>query len=115
MKQLLHTAQHINMARRAVMVLLATSVFTVPTSASAFSPRDDQAVAREAANAGTQLSLASIVAAVQRQPQFRNLTFLGGAEFNERTKSYRLKFMDGKRVVFVDVDARTGKILGSSR
>jgi hypothetical protein len=87
----------------------------IAAPAVAFSPRDDQATAREAASSGAQLSLASIVANVQRQPQFRTLTFLGGADYNERSKTYRLKFMDGKRVVFVDVDARSGRILGSSR
>ncbi len=99
-----------------VKSIFAAALFCVATGgASAMSPRDDQAVAREAANSGTQLSLANIVAMVQRQPQFRNLTFLGGADYNERTKSYRLKFMDGKRVVFVDVDARNGRVLSSSR
>jgi hypothetical protein len=115
MAQTFHKAQRTGKARQAALLLCAAALMAMPVAASAFSPRDDQAVAREAANSGSQMSLASIVASVQRQPQFRNLTFLGGAEFNERTKSYRLKFMDGKRVVFVDVDARSGRILGSSR
>ncbi len=36
-----------------------------------------------------------------------------GPEFNGRT--YRLKFMCGGRVIWVDVDAATGRILRRSR
>jgi hypothetical protein len=48
----------------------------------------------------------------------RVLPFMGGAdylgpEFNGDT--YRLKFMRGGRVIWVDVDAQTGRILGRSR
>ena len=47
----------------------------------------------------------------------RVMPFMGGAdylgpEFNGNT--YRLKFMRGGRVIWVDVDAATGRILGRS-
>ena len=47
----------------------------------------------------------------------RVLPFMGGAdylgpEFNGRT--YRLKFMRGGRVIWVDIDARTGQEVGRS-
>jgi uncharacterized membrane protein YkoI len=46
------------------------------------------------------------------------MPFMGGAdylgpEFNGET--YRLKFMRGGRVIWVDVDAATGRILRRSR
>ena len=48
----------------------------------------------------------------------RVMPFMGGAdylgpEFNGET--YRLKFMRGGRVIWVDVDAATGRILRRSR
>ena len=50
--------------------------------------------------------------------QRRVVPFMGGAdylgpEFNGRT--YRLKFVKNGRVIWVDVDAATGRILGRSR
>jgi uncharacterized membrane protein YkoI len=38
-----------------------------------------------------------------------------GPEYDPTAMAYRLKFIQGGRVVFVDVDARTGQILGESR
>jgi hypothetical protein len=37
-----------------------------------------------------------------------------GADFDERAGVYRLKFMRGRDVIWVDVDARTGRPLGRS-
>ena len=52
------------------------------------------------------------------QLERRVLPFMGGAdylgpEFNGRT--YRLKFMKDGHVIWVDVDAATGRIIGRSR
>jgi hemin uptake protein HemP len=51
------------------------------------------------------------------QIERRVMPFMGGAdylgpEFNGQT--YRLKFVRGGRVIWVDVDAATGRILGRS-
>lgn len=94
---------------------MALAIICALAAPAAASPRDDQSVAREALSNGALLPLASIVAMVQRQAPYSRMTFLGGGDFNERSRTYRLKFMDGKRVVFVDVDARTGRIVGSAR
>ena len=43
--------------------------------------------------------------------------FMGGADYlgpEFRGDNYRLKFMRGGRVIWVDVDAATGRILGRS-
>ena len=46
-------------------------------------------------------------------PQMASMSYLG-FEFDARTSVYRLKFMDGRRVVWVDVDGETGRVLGRS-
>jgi hypothetical protein len=38
-----------------------------------------------------------------------------GPEYDAVAKAYRLKFIRNGRVVFVDVDGRTGRTLGHSR
>ncbi|MCL6684440.1 PepSY domain-containing protein [Sphingomonas alba] len=47
----------------------------------------------------------------------RVMPFMGGAEYlgpELRGDSYRLKFMRDGRVIWVDVDAATGRIIGKS-
>jgi hypothetical protein len=47
----------------------------------------------------------------------RVMPFMGGAEYlgpEFRGDSYRLKFMRDGRVIWVDVDAATGRIIGKS-
>ena len=48
----------------------------------------------------------------------RVLREIGGAEYlgpEFRGDTYRLKFMRGNRVIWIDVDAATGRIVGRSR
>ena len=47
----------------------------------------------------------------------RVMPFMGGADYlgpEFRGDTYRLKFMRGGRVIWVDVDAATGRIVGRS-
>jgi len=47
----------------------------------------------------------------------RVMPFMGGADYlgpEFRGSTYRLKFMRGGRVIWVDVDAATGRIVGKS-
>ncbi len=47
----------------------------------------------------------------------RVVPFMGGADYlgpELRGDTYRLKFMRGGRVIWVDVDAATGRIIGRS-
>jgi len=43
-------------------------------------------------------------------PRMRGMKYLG-PEYDARTRVYRLKFIRDNRVVFVDVDARTGRVI----
>lgn len=47
-------------------------------------------------------------------PRMAGMQYLG-PEYDPAAMSYRLKFIKDGRVYFVDVDARTGRIIGQSR
>ncbi len=73
-------------------------------------PSRDQDRAFQATREGRSMPLPNI--------ERRVMPFMGGAdylgpEFNGRT--YRLKFMQNGRVIWVDVDAATGEIIRKSR
>ena len=87
------------------LLLAACAAFT---PAAAERPRD-QDRAFQATREGRSMPLPLI--------EQRVLPFMGGAdylgpEFDGRT--YRLKFMRGGRVIWIDVDAATGRIVGRS-
>jgi len=46
-------------------------------------------------------------------PQMRGFSYLG-PEFAAEEARYRLKFMRGPKVVWIDIDARTGEVIGKS-
>jgi uncharacterized membrane protein YkoI len=78
----------------------------------------DQESARKETRAGRMLSLREIegivVPKVERMG--RNVQYLT-PEFDDVARAYRLKFIDNSKgqVIWVDVDARTGKILKISK
>jgi hypothetical protein len=93
---------------RIILTLLLAAVAAAAPPAAAERPRD-QDRAFEAIREGRSMPLPMI--------ERRVLPFMGGAdylgpEFNGRT--YRLKFMRGGRVIWIDVDAATGRIVGRS-
>lgn len=67
-----------------------------------------QGEARKEMRAGNVLSLREIERRVL--PTMGNAEYLGPA-YDSAAMAYRLKFIKNGRVMFVDVDARTGKIL----
>ena len=74
--------------------------------------RDDQGEARKEMKAGNQLSLREIEKRVL--PKMRGAEYLGPA-YDAAAHAYRLKFIKEGRVMYVDVDARTGKIINRSK
>jgi uncharacterized membrane protein YkoI len=74
-------------------------------------PRGEQSEARREALAGTQLSLREIERRIL--PQMQGSEYLGPA-YDSTARAYRLKFIRDGRVTHVDVDARTGRIIGRS-
>ena len=88
--------------------LLAAGAATFAAPAAADRPRD-QDRAFEAFREGRSMPLPMIERRVI--PRMNGADYLG-PEFNGTT--YRLKFMRAGRVIWIDVDAATGRIVGRS-
>jgi len=89
--------------------LAASGLATVPAMAQ---PRNDQGEARREMRAGNVLPLREIERRVL--PQMKGSEYLGPA-YDSRAMVYRLKFIRDGRVTFIDVDARTGRVVRRSR
>lgn len=74
--------------------------------------RVDQGEARKEMRAGNILSAREIEDRIL--PRMRDAEYLG-FDYDSTAMAYRLKFIRDGRVIFVDVDARTGRILRRSR
>jgi len=72
-------------------------------------PRDEQGEVRKDMREGSVRSLRDIERRVL--PTKQGMQYLG-PEYDPAAMAYRLKFIRDGRVVFVDVDARSGQVLG---
>lgn len=88
---------------------LAFTGLAAPADAQQRKPQDE---ARKEMRAGNVLSLREIERRVL--PTMRGAEYLGPA-YDSTAVAYRLKFIREGKVTFVDVDARTGRILRRSR
>ncbi|MEP0191348.1 MAG: PepSY domain-containing protein [Erythrobacter sp.] len=92
------------------------ALMTLPASAGALTSseqqRTDQGQAREQLRAGNQLSLREIERRVL--PKMQGSKYIGSA-YDSTARVYRLTFKKKGRVSYVDVDARTGRIIKTSR
>jgi hypothetical protein len=95
-----------------VLVALVAAGLAVPSAAAQDQSLSDQGEARREAKAGTQLSLREIERRIL--PQMQGSEYLGPA-YDSTARAYRLKFIRDGRVTYVDVDARTGRVIGRSR
>lgn len=95
--------------KKIVLSLIAIAFVTSGATAPAHARKgDDQGKAREQMHSGKVLSLREIEGRIV--PRMRGMEYLG-PEYDGTAQVYRLKFIDGGRVIFVDVDARSGSIL----
>lgn len=92
-----------------VAAALVSGAVAVPAAAQS---RGDQASAREEMKAGREMSPREIERRVL--PQMRGHDYLS-FEYDPDSSAYRLKFIKEGQVVWVDVDARTARILRVSR
>jgi Ni/Co efflux regulator RcnB len=78
-----------------------------------FQPNGEQDSAREQMQAGRNMSIRDI----ERQiiPQMQSTDEYIGFEYDPAAQAYRLKFIRDGRVIWVDVDARTARVLRVSR
>lgn len=91
---------------------MLVAALALPGASALAQPRNDQGEARKEMRAGNVLSLRQIEARVL--PDYDGYQYLGPA-YDSTAMAYRLKFIKGRQVTYVDVDARTGRILGVSR
>ncbi|HYE28368.1 MAG TPA: hypothetical protein VEA61_09065 [Allosphingosinicella sp.] len=92
-----------------VAVLGMTAAVSAPVEAG---PRErEQAEAFRGTREGRIIPLRAIEARIV--PQMRGFAYIG-PEYYAELGRYRLKFLRGQRVVWVDVDARTGEVIGRS-
>ena len=88
---------------------LAAPLFAVqPVHAQS---RSDQGEARKEMQAGNILRSREIEARIL--PQMRDAEYLGFA-YDSTAMAYRLKFIRDGKVLFIDVDARTGRVIKRS-
>src|SRR3546814_9226082 len=74
--------------------------------------RRDQGEAYRAARSGEIRSLPDIRARVH--PRMRGAEPLGNEEYDAASRTYRLKYLRNGSKIWVDVDARTGAVVGRS-
>ncbi len=91
--------------------LSVLSLASVDASAQA-GRRDEQDAARRAMLEGQVMPFSIIKRRVEAE--MGDATYLG-SEFNSNSNRYRLKYVQGGKVVWVDVDGRTGNIIGWAR
>jgi uncharacterized membrane protein YkoI len=87
--------------------VLALALPQVPAAAQGYRDQDE---AYKAARSGAIRPLGEIIARVT--PRVGG-SFVG-SEFDAGTRTYRLKYMREGQVVIVDVDAKSGQVLGIS-
>ena len=100
------------MKKLALLPLAALCMTALTPAASALDRRSEQNDARAQMMAGKVKSLRSIENRIL--PKMAGSEYLG-PEFDPVAQVYRLKFIKEGRVVFVDVDGRTGAILRRTR
>ena len=96
--------------RVSLSILLAAAILAPAASDARPRPRDHDA-AFAATQQGRFLPLRAIEGRIV--PQMRGFTYLG-PELDVGSGRYRLKFVRGSRLVWIDVDARSGEVIGRS-
>ena len=99
------------MVPRLLLLLAAFGTVAIAPAADA-RPRDkEQDVAFKAMKQGRIMPLRQIEARIV--PRMRGADYLG-PELDPGSATYRLKFMRAGSVIWIDVDARTGEVIGQS-
>lgn len=97
--------------RHALLILAALGLTAFAPMSDPGDQRREQDAAFRATKDGRFLPLPVIESHIV--PRMRGADYLG-PELNAAAGRYRLKFMREGRVIWVDVDARTGRVVGKS-
>jgi hypothetical protein len=99
------------MAMTKLLCAMAAVVFSTAVVAPLEARSRDQDAAYEAMRSGHIRPLREIEGRVL--PRMNGASYLG-PEFDSDSATYRLKFMRAGSVIWIDVDGRTGAIIGRS-
>jgi hypothetical protein len=101
------------MKHRYASMLLALPMLVMALAVPApAEPNNEQGQVREQRKTGSVRSLRQIEQLIL--PQMKGMQYLG-PEYDPVAMAYRLKFIKNGKVEFVDVDARSARILNHSR
>jgi hypothetical protein len=100
------------MCRSIALILTIALAAPLASSPAWAGPGDAQGQVRREVRAGSVRPLRDIEQKVL--PMMPGMQYLG-PEYDPVAMAYRLKFIRDGRVVFVDVDARSGEVLRQSR
>ena len=94
------------------LFLLAAFGLAAPAAVADARPRDRE---QDEAWRGTQQGRFVPLRVIESRilPRMRGFSYLG-PELDPRAGRYRLKFMRGPRVIWIDIDAHTGMVIGKS-
>jgi uncharacterized membrane protein YkoI len=102
------------MVLRSLLIIALVGIAAFAPNADASPHRDrEQEAALRGLKEGRIMSLRSIESIVLPKMEKRKFQYLG-PELDASSERYRLKFMGGGQVVWIDVDARTGQVIGQS-
>lgn len=82
-------------------------------AAAQMNRRDEQDAALNATRRGSVLSLRDIESSIVPNMHRRGASYIG-AEYERDAMRYRLKFMRGSTVIWIDVDGRSGQIIAQA-
>lgn len=99
------------MTRTLTLSLVSAVLLSAAAPAVARGDRDQDHL-RDAAAQGQVVPLNRLIADVRSRAPYSEMEYLGGPQFDAGRMIYALKFMDGRQLVIVYVDARTGRIVG---
>jgi hypothetical protein len=95
-----------------MLAMLISAMIAAPAAAQRTN-RGEQDEVRNATREGSIRPLRSIEDKVVPGMKARGADYIG-AEYDGQISRYRLKFMRGKSVIWVDVDGRSGTIIGKA-
>jgi hypothetical protein len=101
------------MMSKLFMACVATALVSTGSLSAKQPRRVEQDRALDATQRGEIMPLRSIENNIVPSMKASGADYIG-QEFNDEENRYRLKFMRGKSVIWVDVDGRTGAIVGQA-
>jgi len=105
----------VNMVLRTLILSTLAAAALAGTAADARPPRDrEQDAAHRGLQEGRHMSLRAMEARIVPQMRMRGFDYLGPELLDPHSGRYRFKFLREGQVMWIDVDARTGQVVGRS-